>query len=68
MRIRFNGSGSEYFRVWVLNLLQRVVTLGLCYPWAKVRRLRQFDGKTLVYSRESEREAQTVAVEILTAA
>lgn len=46
--INFTGSGSEYFRIWIVNLLLIVVTLGLYWPWAKVRRLRYFWGNTLV--------------------
>ncbi len=46
--VRFTGSGSEYFRIWIVNLLLTLVTLGLYYPWAKVRRLRYFYGSTLV--------------------
>ena len=46
--ITFTGSGSEYFRIWVVNLLLTLVTLGLYIPWAKVRRLRYFYGNTLV--------------------
>lgn len=48
LRIEFTGSGSEYFRIWVVNLLLLIVTLGIYYPWAKVRRLRYFHGNTLV--------------------
>ena len=48
MTIRFTGSGSEYFRIWIVNLLLTVLTLSLYYPWAKVRRLRYFYGNTLV--------------------
>lgn len=44
--IRFVGSGSEYFRIWIVNLLLTLVTLGLYYPYAKVRRLRYFHGAT----------------------
>jgi uncharacterized membrane protein YjgN (DUF898 family) len=46
--VRFNGSGSEYFRIWIVNLLLTMVTLTLYYPWAKVRRLRYFHTNTLV--------------------
>ncbi len=46
--LRFTGSGSEYFRIWIVNLLLTLLTLGLYYPWAKVRRLRYFHGNTLV--------------------
>lgn len=46
--IRFVGSGSEYFRIWIVNLLLTLLTLGLYYPFAKVRRLRYFHGVTEV--------------------
>jgi uncharacterized membrane protein YjgN (DUF898 family) len=48
LEIAFSGSGSEYFRIWIVNLLLTLVTLGLYYPWAKVRRLRYFYGNTSV--------------------
>ena len=44
--VSFTGSGSEYFRIWIVNLLLTIVTLGLYHPWAKVRRLRYFYGNT----------------------
>ena len=46
--IQFTGSGSEYFRIWVVNLLLVLVTLGIYFPWAKVRRLRYFYGATQI--------------------
>lgn len=48
LHIRFTGSGSEYFRIWIVNLLLTILTLGLYHPWAKARRLRYFHGNTLV--------------------
>lgn len=48
LRITFTGSGSEYFRIWIVNLLLTLITLGLYFPWAKVRRLRYFYGNTVV--------------------
>ena len=48
--VRFTGSGSEYFRIWIVNLLLTLVTFGLYYPWAKVRRMRYFYGNTVVGS------------------
>jgi uncharacterized membrane protein YjgN (DUF898 family) len=46
--IRFIGSGSEYFRIWIVNLLLTVLTLGLYYPYARARRLRYFHAATEV--------------------
>ena len=44
----FTGSGGEYFRIWIVNLLLSVITLGIYSAWAKVRRLRYFYGHTSV--------------------
>lgn len=46
--IEFTARGSDYFRVWIVNLLLTVVTLGLYYPWAKARTLRYFYGNTRI--------------------
>lgn len=43
---RFTGSGAEYFRIWIVNLLLSVTTLGIYSAWAKVRRLQYFDRNT----------------------
>ncbi|WP_220808129.1 YjgN family protein [Noviherbaspirillum aridicola] len=42
MPFEFTGSGSEYFRIWVVNLLLTLLTLGVYSAWAKVRRLQYF--------------------------
>lgn len=44
--LEFGGVGAEYFRIWIVNLLLTLATLGLYYPWAKVRKLRWFYGHT----------------------
>lgn len=46
--LRFTGSGSEYFRIWIVNLLLTLLTLTLYAPFAKVRRLRWQYANTLV--------------------
>jgi len=43
----FTATGPAYFRIWIVNLLLSIVTLGFYSPWAKVRRLRYFYGNTL---------------------
>jgi len=48
LKIQFTGSGSEYFRIWIVNLLLIVVTLGLYLPFAKARRLRYLWSNTVV--------------------
>jgi uncharacterized membrane protein YjgN (DUF898 family) len=46
--MQFTGSGSEYFRIWIVNLLLTIVTLTLYVPWARARKLRYFMANTLV--------------------
>lgn len=41
-QLSFSGQGGEYFRVWIVNLLLTLLTLGLYAPWAKVRKTRYF--------------------------
>jgi uncharacterized membrane protein YjgN (DUF898 family) len=41
-RLQFLGSGSEYFRIWIVNWALILLTLGLYSPWAKVRREKYF--------------------------
>lgn len=48
LAIRFTGSGSEYLRIWIINLLLTLLTLTLYAPFAKVRRLRWQYANTLV--------------------
>lgn len=47
-RFEFTGSGSEYFRIWVVNLLLTILTLGIYSAWAKVRRLQYFHRNTIL--------------------
>lgn len=42
VRFEFSGSGSEYFRIWAVNLLLTLLTLGIYSAWAKVRREQYF--------------------------
>jgi uncharacterized membrane protein YjgN (DUF898 family) len=46
--VRFTGSGSEYLRIWIVNLLLTLVTLTLYWPFARARRLAYFQNNTLV--------------------
>jgi uncharacterized membrane protein YjgN (DUF898 family) len=44
----FTGTGTEYFRIWVVNLLLTIATFGVYSAWAKVRRLQYFHRNTRV--------------------
>ena len=38
----FSGTGGEYFRIWIVNILLTVITMGIYSAWAKVRRMHFF--------------------------
>lgn len=38
----FRGDGMEYFKIWIVNILLTIVTLGIYSAWAKVRNNRYF--------------------------
>ena len=44
--IEFTGQWGEYFRIWIVNVLLTIVTLGIYAAWAKVRKRRYFCANT----------------------
>lgn len=46
LSLEFRANGGEYFRIWIVNLLLTIITIGIYSAWAKVRRLRYFYGST----------------------
>ncbi len=42
----FDGTASEYFRIWIVNLCLTIVTVGIYSAWAKVRTQRYFAAST----------------------
>lgn len=55
--LNFKGSGAEYFKIWIVNILLTIITLGLYYPWAKVRNNRYFYGNSELEGRNFEYHA-----------
>lgn len=45
---QFTGRASEYFRIWIVNTLLTIVTLGIYSAWAKVRTKQYFHRNTRV--------------------
>lgn len=52
--LHFEGSGWEYFKIWIVNILLVIITFGFYYPWAKVRNRRYFYANTLLNGRNFE--------------
>lgn len=46
VEFKFSGAWEGYFRVWIVNVLLTVVTLGIYAAWAKVRKKRWFYAHT----------------------
>ena len=56
-QLTFEGNGSEYFKIWIVNILLITITLGLYYPWAKVRNHRYFYGNSILEGRNFDYHA-----------
>lgn len=60
--VRFLGSGSEYFRIWIVNLLLTIVTLGIYSAWAKVRRLKYMYRNTQIAGSSFDYHGSPIAI------
>jgi uncharacterized membrane protein YjgN (DUF898 family) len=60
--LSFHGSGREYFRIWIVNLLLSIVTLGIYSAWAKVRRLNYFYRNTRLAGASFDYHASPIAI------
>ena len=58
----FTGTGGEYFRIWIVNLILSILTLGIYSAWAKVRTNRYFYGNTQVDNTGFEYHATPMAI------
>lgn len=61
-RIVFTGKASEYFGIWIVNVLLTIITLGIYSAWAKVRRNRYFYGNTVLLGRSFEYHARGLQI------
>ena len=58
----FTGSGPEYFRIWIVNLLLSVMTLGIYSAWAKVRTQRYFYRHTRIAGASFDYHGRPLAI------
>jgi uncharacterized membrane protein YjgN (DUF898 family) len=59
---QFTGNGSEYFRIWIVNLCLSILTLGVYSAWAKVRNTQYLYGNTRVNDAPFEYLAEPVNI------
>lgn len=55
--LSFEGKGIEYFKIWIVNILLTIVTVGLYHPWAKVRSHRYLYANSTLEDRNFEYHA-----------
>lgn len=48
LQFEFTGKGAEFFRIWIVNTVLTVLTLGIYSAWAKVRTQQYFYGNTVL--------------------
>ena len=58
----FTGNGKEYFKIWIVNLLLTVLTLGIYSAWAKVRNKQYFYGNTRLDNASFEYTAKPLQI------
>jgi uncharacterized membrane protein YjgN (DUF898 family) len=58
----FTGRTSEYFGIWIVNLLLSIMTLGIYSAWAKVRRKKYFYHNTLIDGVGFDYHANPIAI------
>jgi len=61
-RLTFTARGSEYFRIWIVNLLLTLVTVGVYSAWAKVRKARYFRQNTRLDGHAFDYHGRPVAI------
>lgn len=60
--IVFQGKASEYFGIWIVNLLLSLVTLGVFSAWAKVRRKKYFYNNTYIENAAFDYHANPISI------
>lgn len=58
----FTGQAGEYFKIWIVNVVLTILTLGVYSAWAKVRNKRYFYANTRLEGSTFEYTAEPVAI------
>jgi uncharacterized membrane protein YjgN (DUF898 family) len=62
LQVQFHGTGGEYFKIWIVNILLAIITLGIYSAWAKVRNHRYFYSNTQIGNGSFEYTADPLAI------
>lgn len=58
----FRGTGGEFFRIWIVNIMLTIVTFGIYSAWAKVRTNRYFYANTYLNHSSFEYHAEPIKI------
>ncbi|MCK4841851.1 MAG: DUF898 domain-containing protein [Methylococcales bacterium] len=47
-QFEFHGKAGEFFKIWIVNMMLSIITLGIYSAWAKVRTRKYFYNNTLL--------------------
>ena len=61
-RFTFSGEWTEYFKIWIVNVLLTIVTLGIYAAWAKVRKQKYYYANTRLFGHAFEYLADPVRI------
>lgn len=62
LKFEFTGESGEYFKIWIVNIVLTILTLGVYSAWAKVRNKRYFYGNTHLAGSSFEYTAKPAAI------
>lgn len=62
IQFEFQGKAGEYFKIWIVNVLLSIVTLGIYSAWAKVRNHRYFYSNTQLAGHSFEYTANPINI------
>ena len=60
--LEFRGDGFEFFKIWIVNILLTILTLGIYSAWAKVRTNRYFYSNLYLDNRSFRYLASPIAI------
>lgn len=60
--LEFHGKAGEYFRIWIVNILLTILTLGIYSAWAKVRNKQYFYSNTILDGSPFEYTANPITI------
>lgn len=58
----FRGVGSEFFKIWIVNIMLTIITLGIYSAWATVRTNRYFYANTYLDNESFRYLADPIAI------